>query len=92
VDPRVIDRIQRSPAMRYEQGEGFMSGWGGPAQYQQLARLPKEQRLCYAAVLEGVGDADQIGVVTGLSPEEVSRGLGGLQQRGLITVEEPSKM
>jgi len=92
VDPKVVDLIQRSPAMRYEQGEGFMSGWGGPTSYQMLVRLPKEQRLCYVAVLEGAATEDQVGVATGLSPEEVSRGIEGLQRRGLVTIETYSEV
>ena len=92
VDPRVVDLIQRSPTMRYEQGENFMSNWGGPVQYQMLVRLPREQRLCYVAVLEGAATEDQVEVVTGLSSKEVSRGLEGLQERDLVTIEIPSEV
>jgi len=88
VDPRVVERIQRSPQMSYEQGSGFLEDWGGSSQYKELARLPVEQRLCLAAVREGVTTEDQLGIVTGLSPEQVSRGLSGLQKKGLVTVEE----
>jgi len=88
VDPKVVDLIQRSPSMSYEQGSDFMSGWGGPQQYKQLARLPVEQRLCLAAVREGVTTEDQLGIVTGLSPEQVSRGILGLQNKGLVTIEK----
>lgn len=91
VDPRVVDLIQRSPQMSYEQGGDFMSSWGGPNQYRELSRLPVEQRLCLVAVREGVSDEDQLGIVTGLSPEQVSRGISGLQKRGLVTVEESPK-
>lgn len=88
VDPRVIKTIQRSPQMRGEQGAGFMSGWGGPQRYQQLAGLPMEQRVCYAAILEEHTTEDQIGIVTGLSPEEVTLGLEGLRAKGLVTIEK----
>lgn len=88
VDPRVVDKIQRSPRMRYEQGSGFMSSWGGPSQYQQYSRLPVEQRICLAAVREGVTSEDQIAVVTGLSPTQVSKGISGLQKKGLVTIEQ----
>jgi CRP-like cAMP-binding protein len=88
VDPRVIERIQKSSEMQYEQGSDFMSGWGGPARYRALTKLPMEQRICYAAILEGVTTEDQIGIVTGLSPEETSRGLAGLQAKGLVSVEK----
>ena len=88
VDPRVIERIQRSASMRGEQGNQFMGDWGGPSRYRVLAKLPMEERLCYAAILEGVTAEDQVGIVTGLSPEETSRGLAGLQAKGLARVEK----
>ena len=87
VDPRVIDKIQRSPQMMREQGGQVMAGWGGGRQYQQLARLPVEQRICYAAILDGTTDQDQIGIVTGLSAERVTKGLEGLQKAGLVQIE-----
>ena len=87
VDPRVINKIQRSPTMRYEQGPDFMGGWGGPARYQQLAGLPMEQRVCYAAILEGITDKGQIEVATGLAMEQIDRGIQGLQTKGLVKVE-----
>lgn len=87
VDPRVIKTIQRSPTMQREQGGAFMSGWGGPQRYQQLAGLPMEQRVCYAAILEEHTTEDQIGIVTGLTPEQVAVGLDGLEARGLVTIE-----
>lgn len=88
VDPKVIREIQRSPAMRAEQGPGFMQSWGGPKKYQEMARLPMEERLVYAAVLEGHTVSSDIEVVTGLGSEEVGRGLAGLKRRGLVHEEE----
>jgi len=88
VDPRVIDKIQRSPSMSYEQGSDFMSGFGGPQQYKQFAKLPTGQRLTYAAVLEGHTEPIDISVVTGLTPEEVDAALTKLERRGLVTVQE----
>lgn len=88
VDPKVIDVIQRSPQMMREQGGDFMSGWGGPVRYQQLARLPMETRICYAAVLEGTTEEAQIEIVTGLTSEEVAKGLADLQSRGLVQIEK----
>ena len=88
VDPRVIQRIQKSASMQAEQGADFMSGWGGASKYKMLSKLPKEQRICYAAILEGVTTEDQIKIVTGLSPEEASKGLAGLQARGLVRLEQ----
>jgi len=87
VDPRVTLVIERNPNLLAEQ-TGAMSSWGGPSQYRRFMRLPIEQRLCYAAILEGVTQEDQIGVVTGLSSKEISRGLQGLQKRGLVKLEK----
>ena len=86
-DVKMIDEIRRSPTMRAEQGEGWLSSWGGPSQYKVFAQLPMEQRLTYAAVLEGNTTQDQIEVVTGLTSGEVSKGLAELQKRGLVSVE-----
>jgi len=86
MDPRMLERIQRSSEMVSEQGD-LMAGWGGPSVYKILIQLPTNQRLCYAAILEGHTTEDQIGIVTGLSPEEVSGSLSSLQNRGLVSVE-----
>lgn len=88
VDPRWIEKMQASPRMRAEQGPGFMQAWGGPGQYRALARLPMEERLTYAAVMEGYGTPEEIEGVTGLASGEVSRGLSGLRRRGLVREEK----
>lgn len=88
VDPRWIRKIQESPRMRAEQSPEFLSGWGGPTQYQFLAKLPVEERLTYAAVLEGYTTPSEIEGVTGLESAEVSRGLAGLRRRKLIREEQ----
>lgn len=87
VDPRVIERIQKSPEMSTEQGTSLMEGWGGAGQYRTLARLPMTQRLCYAAILEGNGTQAQVEAVTGLSTQEASSGLSALQKKGLVKLE-----
>jgi len=87
VDPRVIEKIQRSPTMAGEQGGDFMQGWGGPSVYQTLAALPKNDRMVYAAVLDGTTTSDQIEIVTGLSTGEVSKSLNALKGQGLVSVE-----
>lgn len=87
VDPRVVRKIQRSPQMMREQGAGFMSGWGGPNMYRQLASYPVKARLTYAAILDGTTDKSQIEVVTGLTTREVDDGLDWLQKKGLVQVE-----
>jgi len=88
VDPRVIDRIQQYPRMEAEQGVRFMQGWGGPNVYKELAKFPVEERVCYAAILDGHVDEDQLGIITGLSPQEISKGLLGLERKGVI---QPAK-
>lgn len=89
VDPKMIEEIQRSPRMSAEQqGAPFLGWYGGLGQYQVFSRLPMEQRLVYAAVLEGHTTPSEVEVITGLSPEEVSRGLGELEGRGLVSVEK----
>jgi hypothetical protein len=87
MDPRVVEEIQKSPTMRAEQGPGFMSYAGGPAQYRLLAGLPREERLVYAAVAEGYSLPSEIEVVTGLTGKQVSRGVEGLKKMGLISLE-----
>ena len=90
VDPRVVDRIQRSPHMMAEQGAGFMGDWGGPTTYRSLCELPQSQRMVYAAVLDGAASQEELEVVTGLAPEEVSRALSELQSIGKVSIEETS--
>ena len=87
VDPRMVQEIQRSPSMRAEQGADFMQGWGGPEQYQMLARMPVPERLTYVAVSEGYTEPSEIEVVTGLTSGEVSGALADLRRRKLIAVE-----
>jgi hypothetical protein len=87
VDPRVIERIQRSPQMMYEQGSSFMEDWGGPGMYQLFASLPANQRLTYAAVLDGHVNSLEISTVTGLTPEKVDSALTQLEKAGLVTIQ-----
>ena len=88
VDPRIVQEIQGSPSMRAEQGTEFMAGYGGPASYQAMARMPIEQRVVYRAVQDGITNATDISQATGLTPTEVNNGLGGLQKRGLVYVSK----
>ena len=87
VDPRMVQEIQRSPSMRAEQGPEFLQDWGGPEQYQVLARMPVPERLTYVAVLEGYTEPSEIEVVTGLTSGEVSGALTDLRRKGLVSVE-----
>lgn len=87
-DPRMTKEIQRSPKMRAEQGAEWLRGWGGPSQYRTFAKLPMYQRLVYASVLEGATTQEEMEIRTGLSPQEISIGLTGLQKRGLVSIEK----
>jgi len=88
VDPRIADRISRSPKMSAEQGAGYLASYGGGGQYMTFAKLPTNQRLAYAAVLEGHTDPSEIAVVTGLSVTDVNVALSSLGKRGIIEVQE----
>ena len=88
VDPRVVDRIMRSPSMMAEQGSTFLQNpWGGPVAYQYWAEQPKGKRVTYFAVQSGASEGSEIAVMTGLSESEVDRWLTQLEGEGLITIE-----
>ena len=87
VDPRVVNRIQKYPRMESEQGVSFMQGCGGPNRYQELVKFPIEERVCYAAILDGHTDQDGLEIITGLTTQEFSKGLLGLQRKGIIQTE-----
>ena len=89
LDPKFVRRITRSATMRAEQGADWLSGYGGPGMYQTFTKMPVDERLCYAAVLEGNVEPGQIEIVTGLSPGEVSSALARLRGQGLVAEEEP---
>lgn len=86
-DPKMAKEIARSPAMSAEQGPNFLSSWGGPSQYRMFAKLPMCERLVYASVLEGATTPGEMEIKTGLTSTEVSKGLGKLQKKGLVSVE-----
>lgn len=86
-DTRMVQEIQGSPAMRAEQGQGFLSSWGGPSGYQKMATLPPEQRVVYRAVEDGLVSSQEISSATGLTPTEVQSALSGLSKRGLVKIE-----
>lgn len=91
VDPRVVDRIMRSPSMAAEQGGGFLqNSWGGPAGYQYWAKQPVGKRICYFAVMEGGSTTSEIAGMTDLSESEVDKWLGKLDQEGLVQLEKPA--
>jgi len=89
VDPRVVERIMRSPSMAAEQGSGFLqNSWGGPAGYQYWAKQPVGKRVTYFAVIEGGSTSSEISGMTGLSEPEVDKWLGSLDKEGLVQLEK----
>jgi hypothetical protein len=75
IDSRLANKISRSPTMMSEQGSGFMSAYGGVGNYVQFAKMPQNERLVYAARLEGYSNPDEIALVTGLNLTEVNKTL-----------------
>jgi len=91
VDPKIIEEIKRSPVMTAEQGSGWLSSWGNPNMYQIFATMPMEERLTYAAVLEGATTPEELEVMTGLTTKQVDRGIGGLEKKGLVEFERATQ-
>lgn len=75
IDPRLAEKISRSPTMSREQGSGFMVNYGGVDNYVAFAKMPQNERLVYAARLEGYSNPDEIAIVTGLNVSEVNKTL-----------------
>lgn len=90
-DPRMVQEIQGHPGMRAEQGQGFLSSWGGTGGYQTMATMSPEQRVVYRAVEDGIETSGEISQATGLSNTEVQSALTGLSKRGLVKVEAEAK-
>jgi len=90
VDPRIVERVSRSPAMLAEQGPNFMSDWGGSSMYQAMSKAPSEARVVYYGVVEGTTSPEELEVVTGLDKTSVERGLQWLQRKGYVELEEIS--
>lgn len=88
-DPRVVERIMRSPSMVAEQGPAFLSSWGGPTAYQYWANQPVGKRMTYFAVQDGGSTTSEISGMTGLSESEVDKWLGKLDTEGLVQLEKP---
>lgn len=87
VDPRVVDRIQRSPQMMAEQGGAFLQSWGGPQMYQKGAKLPVNQRVVYHAVESGLRTPEEISPAVDLSIKDVESALSQLEKKGLVSLE-----
>lgn len=88
MDPRMVRKIDRSPAMSAEQGPDWLAGWGGATRYQELAYSPQAERMTYLAYEAGYTTPSEIEVVTGLRPQEVSSALAILRGRGDINRAE----
>jgi hypothetical protein len=88
MDPKMVQEIVSSPAMSSEQGSGFLSQYGGPNQYIEMARVPEEARITFYAVQAGASSPDEIEVMTGLSKNKINSGIGFLEKRGLVTRTE----
>lgn len=86
IDPRLVEKIRRSPAARAEQGEGWLSAWGGPDTYRIMASLIEPHRLTYAAILEGHATPEEISAVTGLDTKEVNAAINSLAKKGLVSL------
>lgn len=89
VDPRVVEKIMRSPSMREEQGPSFLQNdWGGPTAYQYWAKQPKGKRTTYFAVQQGGATSSEISGMIGLSESEVDKWLSTLDREGLVQLEK----
>jgi len=91
IDPRAIDKIQRSPSMMAEQGSAFLADWGGPGAYKMVARLPMKQRVTYYAVESGLQTSEEISIATDLSVGDVESSLTQLEKKGLVSIGEVVK-
>jgi len=90
LDPKFVQQILKDDKMLAEQGSGFCQGWGGPSLYVQLAKLPRSDRLVYAAILDGNVDNTSIAAVTGLPTKSITTSLVKLRDQGLVeTTEAP---
>ena len=76
IDPRLANKISRSPTMMREQGSSFMGDYGGVDNYVTFAKLPANDRLVLAAQMDGVTNPDEIAIVTGLSVAQVNKVIG----------------
>lgn len=86
MDPRVVQRIQRSPTMMAEQSPDWLSGYGGPSTYIELAKLPFKERATYMSVLGGSKSASDVSIDTEgkISIDEAQKALDNLTSKGLL--------
>lgn len=86
-DPRMASEIRGSSMMSAEQGPQFLSEWGGPEGYAQVAQMPMEARVVFRALQDGVPATD-IPTVTGLSTKETNVGTNWLVAKGVVSQAE----
>lgn len=81
--------------MSAEQGPSWLAAWGGPANYQQLARIRSgDDRAVYTAVsVDGLGNVSEIAQATGMSEAQVNAALNRLNKAGYTTIQaEPLEL
>ena len=88
MDSRIVDRINRSPKMMSEQGQGYMAQYGGGSQYMAVSKLTSNERVAYYAVQDGFDNAADIVMATGMGEEAVSKALSGLASKGLVVQQD----
>lgn len=84
MDSRVVKKIMKSPRMMAEQGDNWLQYCGGPQNYVAFARMPTNERLVYAAYMDGLVLPDQIEAATGVPSREARDILLSLQRQGLV--------
>jgi len=87
VDPRVVERIERSPTMMSEQGPSFMATWGGAQKYKRVAKLPVNQRRVYYAVESGIKTPEALAMELRMSEASVEKALSWLEKKGWVSME-----
>lgn len=84
MDLEMAREIAATPHLLAEQGPSFLQDWGGPRNYQMVARMPVDQRVVYYAVQDGYTTTPELADATGLSTAEVTKALGALAARGMV--------
>lgn len=88
VDLRIVEEIERSSAMRREQGSGFLQRWGGPSKYAYYARMPELEKRLLEALFDGWCTLDALTNVLNVSRREASVALESLKRKGLVKTVE----
>ena len=91
VDPRIADKVSRTPMMAREQGNGFMAAYGGATRYAAVSKLNSDERVSFYAVQDGFDNAADIAAATGLTESEASKALSSLSTKGFVSVDQMAK-